>query len=361
MLFDSIIQIFFCIFAALIRKKMKSRIVLVLGILLVMVVSLVAQPERHKAVVGFYNVENLFDTINDPNKNDEQFLPEGPYQWTSQRYLQKLDRISQVIADMAKMDGGLVVLGVSEIENEQVLLDLVATKRLRPLGLKVCHHDSPDRRGVDVAFLYDPSRFNIIDTAAFPLIVPNQPEFISRDQWLMTGILDGTDTLFILVNHWPSKSGGEKRSLPGRLAAGYLSKDITTKILAQHPHAKIIIMGDLNDAPNSKAIMECLGTKTKTKGLTHNDLFNPMWKMYQDGIGSYAYRDSWEMLDNIIVSGGLVTPITGYTYQSAHVFRKDYLFTKSGSYMGYPFRMFAGGVYQGGYSDHLPVYIILTK
>lgn len=354
--------IFFCTFAVLNDiLNMKKRLLTVLALFFAITCSITAQNDFSKAVVGFYNLENLFDTINDPNKNDEQFLPEGSYQWTSQRYLQKLDRLSQVIADMMKLEGGLVVLGVSEVENEQVLLDLVATERLRPFGLKVCHHESPDRRGVDVSFLYNPARFRVIDTAAFPLVVPDQPEFISRDQWLMTGILDGSDTLYILVNHWPSKSGGERRSLPGRLAAGSLSHDIATGILAKHPSAKIIIMGDLNDNPNSKAIMENLGTKTNTKNLTHNDLYNPMWKMYRDGIGSYAYRDSWEMLDNIIISGGLVTPAKGYRYQSAHVFRKSYLFTKSGSYMDYPFRMYAGGVYQGGYSDHLPVYIILNK
>ena len=323
--------------------------------------SISAQTTPNKAIIGFYNLENLFDTINDPIKNDEQFLPHGDYQWTSERYLHKLDRLSQVIADLARLDGGLVVLGVSEVENEQVLLDLCATERLKPYGLKVCHHESPDRRGVDVSFLYNPKRFHIIDTASFPLIVPNQPEFISRDQWLMTGILDNTDTLYILVNHWPSKSGGEKRSLPGRIAAGNLSHEIAANIFAKHPGAKFILLGDLNDTPDSKAIMECLGTKTNTKNLQPGDLFNPMWKMYRDGIGSYAYRDSWEMLDNIVVSGGLVYPSKGYKYISAHVFRKDYLFTKSGAYMGYPYRMFAGGVYQGGYSDHLPVYIILTK
>ncbi len=320
-----------------------------------------AQVTPNKAIIGFYNVENLFDTLNDPNKNDEQFLPDGDYQWTSERYLHKLDRLSQVIADMARMDGGLVVLGVSEVENEQVLLDLAATERLRPFGFKVCHHESPDRRGVDVSFLYNPKRFRIIDTAAFPLVVPNQPQFISRDQWLMTGVLDNTDTLYLLVNHWPSKAGGEKRSLPGRLAAGTLSHDIAANIMARHPGAKFILMGDLNDTPDSKAIMESLGTRTNTKSLGPNDLYNPMWKMYRDGIGSYAYRDSWEMLDNMVISGGLVFPSKGYKFHSAHVFRRDYLFTKSGSYAGYPFRMFAGGVYQGGYSDHLPVYIILTK
>ncbi|MCR4681471.1 MAG: endonuclease/exonuclease/phosphatase family protein [Bacteroidales bacterium] len=339
---------------------MKKTSLLICLFLSIFATSLFAQTPN-KAIIGFYNVENLFDTINDPEKNDEQFLPEGDYQWTSQRYLAKLDRLSQVIDDMAKLEGGLVVLGVSEVENEQVLLDLAATERLKPYGLRVCHHESPDRRGVDVSFFYDPKRFNIIETQAFPLVVPNEPEFISRDQWLMTGILDGTDTLYILVNHWPSKAGGERRSLPGRIAAGDLSHNIAHNIMQKHPGAKFILMGDLNDNPNSKAIMEHLGTKTNTKNLTYNDLFNPMWKMYRDGIGSYAYRDSWEMLDNIVVSGGLVYPITGYRFQSAHVFQKQYMFTKTGSFAGYPFRMFAGGVYQGGYSDHLPVYIVLTK
>ena len=341
---------------------MKKASIIVLLLAISLSLTLQAQNEHRKAIVGFYNLENLFDTINDPNKNDEQFLPDGDYRWTSERYFAKLDRLSEVINEMAKMDGGLVALGVSEVENEQVLLDLCATERLKPYGFKVCHHESPDRRGVDVAFLYNPARLRIIDTAAFPLVVPNQPQFISRDQWLMTGILDNTDTLYLLVNHWPSQSGGEKRSLPGRLAAGTLSHDIAADILSKHPGAKFILMGDLNDNPNSKAIMECLGTKTKIKGLTNTDLYNPMWKLFHDGIGSYAYRDSWEMLDNIIVSGGLVYPANGtYKYNGAYVFRRDFMLTKSGSYAGYPFRMFAGGVYQGGYSDHLPVYIVLTK
>ncbi len=338
-----------------------SPFVLTLCVMLCFCLSISAQEKNDKALIGFYNVENLFDTINDPNKNDEQFLPDGDYRWTSERYMAKLEALSTVIAEMAKLDGGLVVLGVSEVENAQVMKDLAATEKLKPYNLKVCHHDSPDRRGVDVAFFYDSARFRVIDTAAYPLIVPNQPNFISRDQWLMTGILDETDTLYILVNHWPSKSGGEKRSLPGRIAAATMARQIADEVLTTHPCAKFILMGDLNDNPNSKAIMEYLGTKKKTKDLTDMDLYNPMWKMYQDGIGSYAYRDSWEMLDNIVVSGALINDKKGYTFHSAVVFRKDFMFTKTGSYKGYPFRTFAAGNYQGGYSDHLPVYIVLTK
>ena len=331
-------------------------------LLAVFVCCAMAQPVQNKAVIGFYNVENLFDTIDDPLKNDEQFLPNGDYRWGTDRYNAKLESLSKVIELLAQLDGGLVVLGVSEIENEQVLLDLAATPRLKPYHLSVCHHESPDRRGVDVAFFYDASRFKILSTRAFPTIVPGQPDFITRDQWLMTGILDGTDTLDIVVNHWPSKSGGEKRSLPGRLAAGALGRQIADSVLNSRPNAKFIYMGDLNDNPTSKCILQEMNTKTKPENLTSTDLYNPMWKLFRDGIGSYAYRDSWEMLDNIIISGGLVNAAPGtYKFRTAHVFRKDFMFTKTGSYMDYPFRTFAGGNYQGGYSDHLPVYIVLTR
>jgi len=321
-----------------------------------------SQPSHNKAIIGFYNVENLFDTINDPNKNDEQFLPDGDYRWNSERYNIKLNRLSTVISEIAKLDGGLVVLGVSEIENEQVMLDLAATELLAPYKLAVCHHESPDRRGVDVAFFYDPSRFKILSTKAYPTIVPNNPDFITRDQWLMTGILDGTDTLDIVVNHWPSKSGGEKRSLPGRMAAGQLGRHIADSVLQSRPNAKLIYMGDLNDNPTAKCMMAEMNTKTKPEKLTDQDLYNPMWKLFRNGLGSYAYRDTWEMLDNIIISGGLVNAAQGtYRFRSANIFRKDYMFTKTGSYMDYPYRTFAGGNYQGGFSDHLPVYIVLTK
>lgn len=339
---------------------MKRIFLLISGLLTVSF--LCAQPTYNKAVIAFYNVENLFDTIDDPNTNDEQFLPDNDYRWNTERYNAKLKSLSRVISELAKLDGGLVVLGVSEVENEQVLLDLAATELLQPYHLSVCHHESPDRRGVDVAFFYDASRFKILGTKAFPTIVPNNPDFITRDQWLMTGVLDGIDTLDIVVNHWPSKSGGEQRSLPGRLAAGQLGRHIADSVLHSRPNAKFIYMGDLNDNPTSECILKEMDTKTKPENLTQYDLYNPMWKLFRDGLGSYAYRDSWEMLDNIIISGGLVNARPGtYKFRSAHIFRKDFMFTKTGSYMDYPYRTFAGGNYQGGYSDHLPVYIVLTK
>lgn len=339
-------------------RKLNLILLFIIGVF----VTVTAQNTHNKAIIGFYNVENLFDTINDPNKNDEQFLPDGDYRWNTERYQTKLKNLSKVISEIAQLDGGLVVLGVSEIENEQVMLDLAATELLKPYKFAVCHHESPDRRGVDVAFFYDPARFKIIGTKAFPLNVPGNPDFITRDQWLMTGILDGIDTLDIVVNHWPSKSGGERRSLPGRLAAGKLAKHIADSILHARQNAKFIYMGDLNDNPTAPCIIKEMQTHTNDKKLSNYDLYNPMWRMFRNGYGSYAYRDTWEMLDNIIISGGLVNANPGtYKFHSAHIFRKSYMFTQNGSFIDYPYRSFAGGNYQGGYSDHLPVYIILTK
>lgn len=350
-------------FLLTVRILQMNRLILLAVLLpLCFSVTLSAQNPHRKAIVGFYNLENLFDTVNDPLKNDEQFLPDGDYMWTSERYQAKLENLSRVISEMAEMDGGLAVLGVSEVENEQVMLDLAATERLKPYGLKVCHHDSPDRRGVDVAFFYNPARFTVISTKATPLKVAGKPDFITRDQWLMAGVLDKTDTLFILVNHWPSKRGGEKKSMPLRMAAAQLTRHIADSLQQCYNNPKIIIMGDLNDNPDSKSLMDGLKTKTSAKSLSPDDLYNPMWKMYRKGIGSYAYRDSWDMLDNIIVSGSLVNaaPDT-YRFREANVFQRNFMFTMSGSYTNYPFRTYAAGVYQGGFSDHLPVYITLSK
>lgn len=314
------------------------------------------------AVIGFYNLENLFDTINDPNKNDEEFLPEGKNQWSAEKYHIKLKNMADVISLIGNEHGGLVVLGVSEIENELVLQDLIAQDKLKNLGFKVAHHDSPDRRGVDVSFIYNAKRFELLSLKGFYLSIPDKPDFITRDQVLMTGILDHADTLFIIVNHWPSKIGGEARSAPLRIAAAELTKHICDSIYSFHPNANIIIMGDLNDNPNAKSLTKGLGAIGKLKEMTPQKIYNPMYQMYRDGIGTLAYQDNWDLFDQILVSYDLIFSKTNtYNYVSAHVFRKNFMLNKSGSFAGYPFRTYAGGAFLGGYSDHFPVYIILQK
>ncbi|MCQ2272435.1 MAG: endonuclease/exonuclease/phosphatase family protein [Bacteroidales bacterium] len=334
---------------------------LIFAALVLLTVGMLWGQNKKNAVVGFYNLENLFDTENDPTKNDEQFLPEGDYQWTPERYQKKLENMSSVICLIGKEYGGFVVLGVSEVENKRVLDDLVATDNLKPLNLGVCHHDSPDRRGVDVAFLYSKDRFQIIGTNYFP-VKTEDPNFITRDHFLMTGIVDGTDTVHFIVMHWPSKLGGEKRSMPKRAAAAQTARHIADSILATNINANIIFMGDFNDNPTAKSLKEYLKPKNKVKEVEKGDLFNPMWWMFQEGIGTYAYHDTWDVIDQIVISSNLVNPVSNtYKFVSAKVFRKNFMLGQTGSYTGYPFRTYAAGSYQGGYSDHFPVYIILEK
>jgi hypothetical protein len=176
-------------------------------------------------------------------------------------------------------------------------------------------------------------------------------------------VIDNSDTIHFVVMHWPSKSGGEQRSLPKRIAAAEAARRIADEILAADVTANIIFMGDLNDSPTSKCVKEVMHPQVKIKNVMAGDLYNPMWKMYQDGIGTYAYRDNWDVIDQIIISSNLVNPVKpdSYKFVASKVFRRQFMINQSGSYTGYPFRTFAGGAYQGGYSDHFPVYIILEK
>lgn len=317
-------------------------------------------PNKQTAVVGFYNLENLFDTIDDPNTNDQQHLPDGDYQWNTERYQRKLANMSQAISEIAKDYGGPVALGVSEIENEAVLLDLCNQPSLKKFNYGVVHHDSPDRRGVDVALLYQKDRFKVLAKVPYRLVTADT-SFRTRDQLLIKGVIDGTDTVHIIVNHWPSKLGGEQRSMPKRIAAAELSKHITDSIMNVNPYAKVFIMGDLNDNPDAKSIMTILRPAKSVKKLEFGGLYNPMYKLYMDGIWSYVYRDEPNVIDQIIVSYGVVHPKSGYHFVRAEIFRANFLLTKTGSYEGTPCRTYAAGTYLGGYSDHLPVYVLLEK
>jgi hypothetical protein len=315
------------------------------------------------ACVGFYNLENLFDTINDvENAISEEFTPSGPKQWTEKRYHEKLSNMAYAISTIATdiTPDGLAILGVSEIENRGVLEDLVKQEAIKDRKYDVVHYDSPDRRGVDVGLLYQPKYLTVTHTASHTLHMVDS-NFKTRDQLVVTGLLNGEEMHFI-VNHWPSRSGGEKRSRPKRNAAGQLTRHIVDSLLNLNPNAKIMVMGDLNDDPINPSVKEYLRTKGKVEQLEEGDLFNPYYKLYRDGIGSLAYRDTWNLFDMVIVSKGLLgDDKSDYKFYTARVHNKNYLKQKEGAYAGYPHRTFAGGVYLGGYSDHFPVYIVLVR
>ncbi len=318
-----------------------------------------AQEKKYLATtIAFYNVENLFDTIDDPNTNDAEFLPGGANRWTPQRYQAKLENMARVIAGIGNemVKGGPAIIGLSEIENRGVLEDLINTPPLKELGYEIVHYDSPDRRGVDVGLIYKPSVFKVTNSTSNRLYMPGRTDFFSRDQLVVSGELLG-EPISVIVNHWPSRRSGPEY----REEAAKLSRHLSDSLMKAHKNAKIFVMGDLNDDPIDRSVAKVLGAKGKPADVNKGDLFNPMWQLHRDGIGSLAYRDAWNLFDQIIVSEPVLNDSKGWKLHKAKVYNEKFLLQKDGPYAGYPFRTFAGGAYAGGYSDHFPVYLFLIR
>ena len=319
--------------------------------------------------VVFYNLENLFDTINDPNKNDEEYLPEGARKWTTYRYNQKLENMSRVLFDIAAKDRNFpTVIGVSEIENRLVLEDLLATPKLAKANYRIVHYDSPDRRGVDCAFFYRPDKFKLEGSEAHNISFPGRPNFLTRDLVAMWGKIEG-EPFYFIVSHWPSRLGGKERSQYSRDFVAEKCKHICDSVRKVNPATKVVIMGDFNDDATDKSVTHVLGAKGNIKKLDKNDMFNPFHDMLKAGYGTLAYRDSWNLFDNIVVSENLATASTGtLKIQKAegskfygNIFISPYMIQKEGQYKNYPLRSFVGSNFQNGYSDHFPVYIYISK
>jgi Endonuclease/Exonuclease/phosphatase family len=346
-----------------VKRFLKCAVFLLFPLLVFQHPAVNAQGKQAKVVcVAFYNLENLFDTIDDPNVDDVEFTPNGPSKWDSKRYYTKLSHLAEVISQIGDeyTKNGPVFIGVSEVENRQVVEDLVHTPPLKSMGYDIIHFDSPDKRGIDVALLYQPKVFQVKSTKTHTLRMADS-SFRTRDILQVDGLLDG-ELVHVLVNHWPSRSGGETESVAKRDAAADLCLSAVKAIYKDEPNARIIIMGDLNDDPVDESLIKHLKVKTKPENVMPEDLFDPMWQLFRDGVGSLAYKDSWNLFDQIIVSSALMDKKSdGYRYLKARVFNKKFLVQKDGAYEGYPFRTYAGGVYTGGYSDHFPVYLFLVK
>lgn len=329
------------------------------------VISFSQQQNFKVSLVGFYNCENFYDTINNPKVDDEEFLPNSARQYNSRIYLDKVGRLASVISQMGTdiNPDGLAMLGVAEIENDTVLNDLIHTPELKNRNLKFCHYDSPDKRGVDVGFIYNPKYFRVLTSAPFFVKLPSgsKDSYFTRDVLYVKGILDG-DTVHVFVNHWPSRSGGEERSRPGRAAAAGVVKMRVDSITALNPAAKFLIMGDLNDDPISPSITKVLGASGKAKDVKPRGIFNPYTDFYKQGIGTSPYQDAWGLFDQILVSQGfLAKDQSGYHFHKAVIFNKDFLIQKTGKWRNYSKRTWDGITYNYGYSDHFPVYVMLLK
>lgn len=328
-----------------------------------------AQEKRYSIrTIAFYNVENLFDTIRDPKIFDEEYTPDGSNAWTSAKYNKKLQNLSRVISEIGVGDQQkqpATIIGLAEIENKTVLDDLVHQPLLLPFKYGIVHYDSPDKRGIDVALIYNQKAFKVLESKAIPLIIhdsqDNNKRVYTRDQLLVSGLLDD-EPIHIIVNHWPSRSGGEKKSSPYREKAADLNKTIIDSLLKIDPNAKIITMGDLNDGPTNKSLKKNLNTTAESDKTSSHQMYNPFEKLAKKGQGTIGYRDAWDLFDHIIISGTLLQEnkqgFKTYTYWKSGIYKKKYFMQQEGPYKGYPLRNNNNEV---GFSDHFPVYIYLIK
>ncbi len=347
---------------------MKNRPYILLTLFVFLCITFKAQNidknKKYNAVaVGFWNIENFYDTLNDPLKNDEDFLPEGSYLWDGKKYKTKLEHISDVISQLGieATPDGVAIMGICEVENMNVLTDLVKMPKLAGRNYKIAHVEGPDKRGVDVALLYNPKYFTFTSLHSYHLKLPLDSSHKTRDQLLVSGKILGEEFHFI-VCHWPSRLGGDIASQPNRIAAAQLGRKIIDSILKVNPNAKVILMGDLNDDPTDVSIRKYLNTVGKIEKLEPGKLFNAMESHHKKGIGTLAYNDSWNLFDQHIMTPALVKG--GYKdlqFYVSHIFNKALVIEDNGKFRGYPKRTFSGGVYTGGYSDHFAVFSVLLK
>ncbi|MDN3641504.1 endonuclease/exonuclease/phosphatase family protein [Lutimonas halocynthiae] len=321
----------------------------------------------HIKTIGFYNVENLFDTVDDSLTFDEDYTLNGKNHYSKTDYIEKINKTARVISEIGsgKINSGPCIIGLAEIENFKVLDDLVHTIKLQNFAYQIIQKDSPDRRGIDVALLYREADFLPLETKFIEVRLWNErgERIYTRDILYVNGILDN-DEIHIIVNHWPSRRGGKSRSETKRMKTAYLVRQLTDSITLANPEAKILILGDFNDDPIDKSIKKGLLKPIQAENNVLYPFFNPMEVMFKKGWNSMSYRDGLHLFDQIILSSNLKSDnssINGYVFYRAGIYNPSYLISQKGKYKGYPLRSFENNRYAGGYSDHFPVYVQLIK
>ncbi len=341
-------------------KKISGIIILSLSVI-ILAISVNSCKQKPVQTFGFafYNVENLFDTIDDPHVRDNEFLPDSKLGWDTKKYEHKLDNLAKVMSSI-DTSGFPALFGVCEVENINVLRDLVNHKELKKAGYSIIHKDSPDERGIDVALLYQKEVYKPVETRFIRLTFPSDPNNGTRDILYSKGVVAGKDTLYLFINHWVSRWGGQEKTEPFRKFTGDLLKKITDSILAVRPKANILIAGDLNDNPDDVSVSRNLDAKPVKMPLEKKTLYNLGYNEYKAGEGSLYYR-GWDMFDQIIVSTSLLNGKNKIKVNSPKqtVIKHNWMLYKPKNGPARPNRT-AAKYYYGGYSDHLPVYIGMT-
>lgn len=310
--------------------------------------------------VMFYNVENLFDTVDEPGKNDNEFLPNGARHWTPGRYRNKLNNIAKVITSAGEWEAPALV-GLCEVENDKVLKDLTQYSPLKKTNYRYIVTNSPDLRGINVALLYQRDKFKYIEHNTYRIFFPANKRKHTRDILHVTGQVSSRDTLDVFICHFPSRRGGEQESEPDRLYVASVLKEKSDSLMRIRGNACIVIMGDFNDEPSNKSISQVLGARPVSKDIRLKNLYNLFYPVEkQKNTGSYKFGRQWNRLDQIIVSGYLLSGNRSIQVlpHTATIFSRNFMLTEDKSHSGKrPKKTYQGYTHEGGYSDHLPVYV----
>lgn len=355
---------------------MKKSITFIMLLLVIGVCSATAQEKKYQLYgIGFYNLENLFDTCHDAGHNDYEYLPDGRNRWTGLKYTHKLRNMSRVLAEMGtdRLPMGCAAIGVSEVENAKCLTDLCDQEPLKERDFKFVHIEGPDQRGVDCALLYNPKLFQVRDVKLVPYIYIKPEDSLRATRGFLTvsGTMAG-EHVTIIVNHLPSRGAVSFYREEG----GRQLFELKQQLMAEDPDVKLIIMGDMNDDPQDKSMAESLGARRKIKQVEEGGLWNPWWDVLASGNGTLPYDGGWNLFDQIILSQTLLDQkhmkdgkdvelkkidCSSLKYFRHQIFRRDYLFQREGKYKGNTLRTHAGGSWLDGYSDHLPTIVYLVK
>ena len=323
--------------------------------------------EREVYAIGFYNLENLFDTCHDAGKNDVDFLPDGRYEWNSEKYAHKLANMAKVLGEMGTDAEtnlpGCAIIGVSEVENAACLTDLCSQPPLASRGIRFCHKEGPDARGIDCALLYDPKLFKPSEVNLLAYVPDNEkdPTFATRGFLTVCGTLGGED-IAVIVCHLPSRHNDSSY----RECGAAQIRAIKDSLIAENQARKVVVMGDMNDDPSDESMANVLRARKNIKEVGAEDMYNPWWNVLENGVGTLSYKGKWNLFDQIILSPSLLGDNgdglgESLTYWRNEVFIRDYLLHSDGDYKGTPLRTMEGGKWADGYSDHLPTIIYLSK
>lgn len=345
---------------------MKIKMLFCAGIFL-MINSVFGQKTTYNIIVGgFYNLENFYDTINQPGVDDEDFTPNGSYHYTAEIFKDKVNHLAEVVSLIGtdQSPDGLAFMGCAEIENKSVLETLVNHPKLKSRNYQIVHYNGPDLRGVDCGFIYNPKYFKVLESQSITVDLKKvvndwRP---TRDILYVKGILANTDTVHIFVNHWPSRRGSTEATAPLREFAAAIDKRLSDSIMAVNPNAKIIVMGDLNDNPDDPSMTKVLACSSKKEKTKDKGFYNPWVDYTKKGLGTLAFNDNWGLFDQEVFSKGwLDNKQSGYFLHKAYIFKRDFMVQKTGKYKDYPKRTWDFNIYNAGYSDHFPTFVVFLK